>query len=54
MVGRASRTVTALFGVTTLALAGCGPPEGVDGDLVGGWAALPEPARAGEAGLPIQ
>lgn len=52
MVGRASRTVTALFGVTTLALAGCGPPEGVDGDLVGGWAALPEPVlMVPEAGV---
>ena len=30
-------------GAAGLLLAGCTPPEGIDGDLVGAWGAMPEP-----------
>jgi hypothetical protein len=34
--------ITAVLGLLTV-LAGCGKPGGVDGDLTGGWAAIPAP-----------
>jgi hypothetical protein len=39
-----TRGVVAVVGVLGFGLAGCaGAPDGVDGDLVGGWAPMPEP-----------
>lgn len=40
---RAVRVGAGVAGLTALMLAGCALPDGVDGDLVGGWAAMPEP-----------
>ncbi|BCJ65988.1 septum formation family protein [Polymorphospora rubra] len=36
-------TAVAVAGTATLLLTGCGNPAGVDGNLVNGWAAFPEP-----------
>lgn len=48
MRGQARRTAAVAAGLAGLllaglGLAGCAPPDGVDGDLTGGWAALPGP-----------
>lgn len=44
MPGQRRRIAVATTGLAGLLLAGCGLPAGVDGDLTGSWAVLPEPA----------
>jgi hypothetical protein len=39
----AKRLGVGVAGLAALLLAGCGLPDGLDGDLVGGWATMPEP-----------
>jgi hypothetical protein len=39
----ARRTNPAIAAAVAMLLAGCGLPDGVDGDLTGGWGVMPEP-----------
>lgn len=43
MRGTARIATAATVGMAGLLLAACTPPEGVDGDLMNGWQAMPEP-----------
>lgn len=43
MRGQARGVAVAITGLAGLLLAGCAPPDGIDGDLASGWSELPEP-----------
>lgn len=45
MRGHARGLAVVIVGLAGVLVAGCGPPDGIDGNLTGDWPALPEPTN---------